>query len=265
MHVDLDHAGIGRHLDVAEARIVRRRVAFQVDGLVAGGGDLLDGGHQRREILGVGDRRQEDAQMAVARLDGHRRAHRPPRPPPHRAPARRPAHAAAAAACLLAHRVDRAARAGNSSGSSSTSEASGRRRPIGESPGSRNRRSRLNTQRCVRQRRPFLPGLRARIGITKPAGVSSPCSNTRISRLRSPGSASLLSSGLMPTRQLLLGQHEVHGVLVGGHRRSRRQPELAGRAQRQSAPRRRPLPATSASPDRSGPGCCQSGSPSLRQ
>jgi hypothetical protein len=75
MHVDLDHAGVGRHLDVAQARIFRRRIAFQVHRPVVGGRNLLDGRHQRSEILGIGERRHKDAQVAVARLDGHGRAH----------------------------------------------------------------------------------------------------------------------------------------------------------------------------------------------
>ena len=48
--------------------------------------------------------------------------------------------------------------------------------------------------------------------------VAGPCSKTRISRSRSAGSASLLSSGLTPTRQLLLDQHEMRRILVGRHR-----------------------------------------------
>ena len=76
MHVDLEHAGIGRDLDDAEARVEGRRVAFQADGLAGPGGGRLDGGDQGGVVRAVGERRQEHAEVPVARLDRQRRAHR---------------------------------------------------------------------------------------------------------------------------------------------------------------------------------------------
>ena len=43
MHVDLDHAGIGRDLDDSDARIVRRWFAFDDDRHLQRGGGVLDG------------------------------------------------------------------------------------------------------------------------------------------------------------------------------------------------------------------------------
>ena len=76
MDVDLDDAGVGRDLDDVDARIVRRRIAFDVHRQLGGGGGFLDGGDERGEIQRVGERRQEHAQVSVARLDGERGAHR---------------------------------------------------------------------------------------------------------------------------------------------------------------------------------------------
>ncbi len=77
VHVDLDHARIGRHLDDVEARIDGRRIALDVDGEARRLRRLLDRGDERRVVLGVSERRHEHAEMSVARLDRHRRAHRP--------------------------------------------------------------------------------------------------------------------------------------------------------------------------------------------
>ena len=76
MHVDLDHAGIGRHLDHVDARIVRRRVALDAHGLTAVARDRLDRAEQFEIILEAGRRRHEDAEHAVAQLDRERGAHR---------------------------------------------------------------------------------------------------------------------------------------------------------------------------------------------
>ena len=51
MDVDFDHAGIGRHLDDIDARIERRRIAFDVDRRLQVGGGRLDGGEQLEIIL----------------------------------------------------------------------------------------------------------------------------------------------------------------------------------------------------------------------
>ena len=75
MDVDLEHAGIGRDADHVEARIVRRGVAFDVDGQA----EVLRGGFRGRDefeiILDVLGRRHEDAEPPVAGLDAERGAH----------------------------------------------------------------------------------------------------------------------------------------------------------------------------------------------
>ena len=76
MDVDLDHAGIGRHLQHVEARIGRRRIAFDMNRQTELGRVDFDRG-QEFEIVPEGlGRRHEDAQTSVARLDGQRGTHR---------------------------------------------------------------------------------------------------------------------------------------------------------------------------------------------
>ena len=69
MDVDLDHAGIGRHLDDVDARVVRRRIAFQADRNSKLGGGRFGSFDQIEIILQPLDRRHEDAELAVAQLD----------------------------------------------------------------------------------------------------------------------------------------------------------------------------------------------------
>ena len=76
MDVDLDDAGIGRDADDVEARIVRRAVALDMDRQADRLGRLLRRGDQLEIVLERLDRRHEDAQPAVARLDGDGGAHR---------------------------------------------------------------------------------------------------------------------------------------------------------------------------------------------
>ncbi len=76
LHVDLDHARIGRHLDHLDARVERRCVAFDVHLQLQLFGGCLDRGDQVEIILDLLDRRHEDAQHAIAQLDRHRGAHR---------------------------------------------------------------------------------------------------------------------------------------------------------------------------------------------
>ena len=76
MHVDLDDAGIGRHLDDAQPRVGRRQVAFDVHRQVELGGGRLDRRQQLQIVLEPFDRRHEHAEPAVARLDRKRGAHR---------------------------------------------------------------------------------------------------------------------------------------------------------------------------------------------
>ena len=75
MDVDLDHAGIGRDADDVEARVVRRRVALDVDRQAHRLRRGLGRGDQLEIVLDALDRRHEDAEPAVARLDRHRGAH----------------------------------------------------------------------------------------------------------------------------------------------------------------------------------------------
>ena len=74
MDVDLDHAGIGRHLDHVEARIVRRRIAFDVNLRADLARGSFDGRDQRQIVFQPLDRRHEHAKDAVARLDRQRSA-----------------------------------------------------------------------------------------------------------------------------------------------------------------------------------------------
>ncbi len=75
MDIDLDDAGIGRHLDHVDARIVGRRIALDVDGALFSRAAALDRGEQFEIIVELRDRRHEHADLAVARLDRQRRAH----------------------------------------------------------------------------------------------------------------------------------------------------------------------------------------------
>jgi hypothetical protein len=74
MHVHLDHAGVRRDGERAQARIVRRRVALEPDGLPERSGDMLDRGGEVDPVLDVGHRRQEEVQTSAAGLDAERRA-----------------------------------------------------------------------------------------------------------------------------------------------------------------------------------------------
>ena len=75
MQVHLQHAGVGRHLDELEARIDRRRVAFDVHRQLELGGRRLDRRDDRDVILQRAGERHEHAQL-FARLDRERGAHR---------------------------------------------------------------------------------------------------------------------------------------------------------------------------------------------
>ena len=78
MDVDLDDAGVGGDADHVEPGVGRRRVALDVDrqaDLARGG---LGGGDEVEVVLDAFDRRHEDAEPAVARLDRERGAHGAP-------------------------------------------------------------------------------------------------------------------------------------------------------------------------------------------
>ena len=55
MHVDFDDAGVGRDLDDVDARVERRRIAFEADGLLCLGGCRLDGGDQGGIVLPIAE------------------------------------------------------------------------------------------------------------------------------------------------------------------------------------------------------------------
>src|ERR1700710_2620427 len=77
------------------------------------------------------------------------------------------------------------------------SDALGRRRPSGESPGVKNRLPRRSFQRSLFQREEvsLASAFQRWIGSTKPLGTLSPWSNTRAIRERSSGSDNLESLG----------------------------------------------------------------------
>ena len=74
MDVDFDHAGVGRDANDVHARIDRGRVALDLHRQPDLLGRRLGRGDQFEIILEPLDRRQEDAQTPVARLDRHRGA-----------------------------------------------------------------------------------------------------------------------------------------------------------------------------------------------
>ena len=75
LDVDLDHAGIGRHLDHLDARIEWRRITLDMNLHPHFFGGRLYCGDQFQIILQSLHRRHERAQNAVADLDRHRGAH----------------------------------------------------------------------------------------------------------------------------------------------------------------------------------------------
>ena len=75
MHVDLDHAGIGRHREMQQARVARRQIALQHHLAAEFGGGVLDRGGERQPVLGGVERREEHVDQAAARLDAERGAH----------------------------------------------------------------------------------------------------------------------------------------------------------------------------------------------
>ena len=79
LNVHFQHARVGRQLEVLQAVIVRRRIAFQDDRHLQFGGGLLDRGDQTQIILEPLDRRHENVQPSLARFDAQRRADQSPR------------------------------------------------------------------------------------------------------------------------------------------------------------------------------------------
>ena len=72
--IDLDDAGIGRDANDVEARIVRRRVALDMHRQADVPRRGFGGGDEFQIILQRLDRRQENAEPAVAHFDRHRSA-----------------------------------------------------------------------------------------------------------------------------------------------------------------------------------------------
>ena len=79
VHVDLDDAGIGRDGELVQARIARRRFAFDDDRRAHFGDDGFDAGDQIEIILRRLNRRHEKMQPSIARLDAQCRANDPRR------------------------------------------------------------------------------------------------------------------------------------------------------------------------------------------
>ena len=75
MDVHLDHAGIGGHADHVQARVVRGRIALDMDLQVQAQGRGLDRVQQVQVFLQRGDRRHEHAQPPVLGFHGERGAH----------------------------------------------------------------------------------------------------------------------------------------------------------------------------------------------
>ena len=73
--VDLDDAGVGRDPEIAQARIARRRVTLELDRQARLPGRRLDRGDELHPGLEREERRQEDLELAAARLDAERGAH----------------------------------------------------------------------------------------------------------------------------------------------------------------------------------------------
>ena len=76
MDIDLDDAGIGRHLDDVQARVGRRLVALDMHRHVELGRGRFDDREQLEIVFEPFDRRHEHAQPAVARLDRQGGTHR---------------------------------------------------------------------------------------------------------------------------------------------------------------------------------------------
>ena len=72
MNVHLDDAGVGRDADHVQARIMGRRVAFDMDGQPKLRRRRFRRVQQRQIVLDILDRRHEDAKPPVARLDRKR-------------------------------------------------------------------------------------------------------------------------------------------------------------------------------------------------
>ena len=75
MNVDLKHAGVRGELDLSQARVVRRRIAFNQNRHLEFGGGVLNGGEQVDVVFGGLHRRNKNPQPALARFHRQRRPH----------------------------------------------------------------------------------------------------------------------------------------------------------------------------------------------
>src|SRR4051794_23306865 len=75
LDVDLDHAGIRRYLDHLDARIVGRRITFDMNLQLHLFGGRLDGCDQFQIVFQLFDRWHEGAEHAVADFDRYRRTY----------------------------------------------------------------------------------------------------------------------------------------------------------------------------------------------
>ena len=204
MDVDLDDAGIGRHLDDLEPRVVRRRIAFDMQGKAELPGGRFDLRDQLEIVLELRHRRHEHAEHAVARLDRQRRAHRAfddrllAKPGLRRrrcarsglagtAPARNPGardapRADPADGCAEPRRRQMRQRGHRQSQADGRVARHQEKAPAAQLP----TLDRQPDSACAFQRW---------IGRTKPVGVPRPRSKTRRMRARSSGSASFGSGG----------------------------------------------------------------------
>ena len=238
--VDLDDAGIGRHVEHPDARVARRRVALDHDRRADVSRRGLDGREQLDVILEPHQRRHEHVQVAVARLDAQRGLDHVPRRRRRAASAPRSALRCASvarrgSASRERERIDRI------SGSTSSGRQVRQRRE--RQPQAERRVARQQVERaraaaakgCVRHASPAsAAGLRAaRNGSTKPAGRSSPAASRRASRARSSGFARSAMQRIGVGRQRgFRGQKLRHVLECGDHRGRGR-----GRAAAASSPR----------------------------
>ena len=79
LHVDFQHAGIGRDAQLLKARIARRLIALDHHRKLHVSSRRFDCGHQFEIVLQAGHRRHEDVEHAVACLGTHGRAGDPGR------------------------------------------------------------------------------------------------------------------------------------------------------------------------------------------
>ena len=268
MHVDLDHAGIGRDVQHFRARVARRRVAFDGHGRPSCATAVSSTRREQRDVgLEALDRRHEHVQMPVAHLQRQRgldhlarlvAAHARP------LPARR------------SSRLGSASRGAN--GSTANSGSCFLRQHVGQ-----RRQRQAQAERRVARQREELPRAAAATDSTSsrppPPGssvgaqrqheaASAPTGRARSSRARRARSSGSREVGLHRVgvdRQRGFGGQQPRHVLVRGDEQRRRQAAARRPVARRTPVRSRPstVPGLVVSAIRSS--CRHSGSPSARQ